>query len=383
MKKSILLTLALSIMCLSCQRKTKEKTIAWQHPVANSTANNQNIKVAILLDTSNSMDGLIDQTKAELWEIVNELSYATCFNKQPNLEIAIYEYGNDNLYPSEGYTRKVLGFSQDLDEVSKSLFSLTTKGGSEYCGTVIYKALEHLDWGNNADDLKLLFIAGNEPFTQGSIDYRDAAAQAKEKDVIINTIFCGNYEQGIDTKWKDGAALTYGDYSAINHNQRTTHIASPYDDTILQLNIQLNSTYVPYGYQGKRKVAMQMQEDTNAQRYSKANAVSRTVSKSSHLYKNSTWDLVDAIEEREVDLEDISNSQLPEELQNKSPQQLKKYVQEQKTKRNKIQEEISKLNEKRRSYIASQSTTKENALGTAILKALRTQGEKKNFVWNL
>ena len=38
----------------------------------------QNIKVALLLDTSNSMDGLIDQAKAQLWEIVNEFSYAKC-----------------------------------------------------------------------------------------------------------------------------------------------------------------------------------------------------------------------------------------------------------------------------------------------------------------
>ena len=36
----------------------------------------QTIKVALLLDTSNSMDGLINQAKAQLWEIVNELSYA-------------------------------------------------------------------------------------------------------------------------------------------------------------------------------------------------------------------------------------------------------------------------------------------------------------------
>ena len=36
------------------------------------------IKVALLLDTSNSMDGLIDQAKAQLWDIVNELSYAKC-----------------------------------------------------------------------------------------------------------------------------------------------------------------------------------------------------------------------------------------------------------------------------------------------------------------
>src|SRR5690606_26228497 len=135
--------------------------------------NKQFIKVALLLDTSNSMDGLIDQAKAQLWEIVNELSYAKCDDAKPNLQIALYEYGNDNLNANEGFIRQVLAFSSDLDEISKQLFSLTTNGGLEYCGEVIQTSLSQLDWGSNPDDLKLIFIAGNELFTQGEISYKD------------------------------------------------------------------------------------------------------------------------------------------------------------------------------------------------------------------
>ncbi len=71
---------------------------------------------------------------------------------------------------------------------------------------------------------------------------------------------------------------------AINHNFETVHIASPYDDTILELNKKLNKTYVAYGSIGQQKLALQAEQDVNAQGYSDANAVSRTVSKSSHLY---------------------------------------------------------------------------------------------------
>ena len=35
---------------------------------------NSSIQLALLLDTSNSMDGLIDQAKSQLWKIVNELA---------------------------------------------------------------------------------------------------------------------------------------------------------------------------------------------------------------------------------------------------------------------------------------------------------------------
>jgi hypothetical protein len=36
----------------------------------------QTIMIALLLDTSNSMDGLIDQAKSQLWKIVNEVAAA-------------------------------------------------------------------------------------------------------------------------------------------------------------------------------------------------------------------------------------------------------------------------------------------------------------------
>src|SRR4030095_9928908 len=39
-------------------------------------AKDQTIMMALLLDTSNSMDGLIDQAKSQLWKIVNELHEA-------------------------------------------------------------------------------------------------------------------------------------------------------------------------------------------------------------------------------------------------------------------------------------------------------------------
>ena len=385
MKKSPLLLLfmvfAVSISCRADITKPfTENVMALE---SNSPLLKKNhIKVALLLDTSNSMDGLIDQAKAQLWEIVNELSYAKCRNERPNLQIALYEYGNDNLNASEGYIRKILSFTDDLDDVSKELFSLTTNGGSEYCGTVIQASLGQLDWGNDADDLKMIFIAGNEPFTQGNVNYKDAVLNAKEKDVVVNTIFCGDYKHGVSSYWKDGAQLAYGDYMAINHNIETVHIASPYDDMILQLNIQLNSTYVPYGQQGNRKVAMQMEQDANAAGYSKANAVSRTITKGSHLYKNSTWDLVDAEEEKDFSYDTLKNEELPEHLKNKSNDEIKRYLTKQRNERERIQLEIANLNEQRRKFIEANKSGASNGLESAMVQAIKKQASKKSYTWN-
>jgi hypothetical protein len=46
------------------------------------------IQMAILLDTSGSMSGLIDQARAELWAIVNEFIYACKDGKTPEFQVA-------------------------------------------------------------------------------------------------------------------------------------------------------------------------------------------------------------------------------------------------------------------------------------------------------
>jgi len=67
------------------------------------------IQLAILLDTSSSMNGLLDQTRNQLWQIVNEFSKAEQNGLKPTLEVAVYEYGNNRLSASNGYIRKVTG----------------------------------------------------------------------------------------------------------------------------------------------------------------------------------------------------------------------------------------------------------------------------------
>ena len=382
--KTVFLVLALStISCNASNKKeNKENRLAVNTPTKKDVEK-QFIKIALLLDTSNSMDGLIDQAKAQLWEIVNELSYAKCEHDDPELKIALYEYGNDRLESSDGYIRQVLDFSGDLDEISEKLFSLTTNGGSEHCGEVIQTSLNQLKWGKNKDDLKLIFIAGNEPFTQGKIDYKDATTNAVEKDVIVNTIFCGNYNNGINGKWLDGAKLTGGDYLNIDQNKEIIHISTPYDDIIIQLNTKLNGTYVSYGSQGYSKMRLQSAQDDNAMELEEVVAVKRAVSKSSKMYKNKSWDLVDAEKEKDFKYNKLDKKTLPKELQNKSTEELKAYVKQKSTERMKIQKEIQKLNKKRTTYIAEKrkASSSEETLDSAMIKAIKKQAKKKNYTW--
>ena len=106
--------------------------------------------------------------------------------------VALFEYGNTNLPASEGYIRQVVPLTDDLDSLSEALFALTTRGGDEYCGQVIDEAIKRLDWTKEPNAYKAIFIAGNEPFTQGPVDYKQACGYAIQNGVIVNTIHCGD-----------------------------------------------------------------------------------------------------------------------------------------------------------------------------------------------
>lgn len=179
----------------------------------------------------------------------------------------------------------------------------------------------------------------------------------------------------------DGAQLTYGEYMAINQNQQTVYVPSPYDDIIIQLNVKLNKTYVPYGSAGKDKSEVQREQDENAADYSKANAVSRTVSKGSHLYTNSSWDLVDAEEEADFSYDKLKKDELPQELKGKTSSEIKKYLEAKRSQRDEIQKQIMELNEQRRKYISENTKETNNGLENAMVQAIKKQAEKKNYMW--
>jgi len=357
----------------------------YAEPVPKETpSKDQTIMLALLLDTSNSMDGLIDQAKSQLWKIVNELSAAKCNDgSRPHIKIALYEYGNDGLSSSAGYIRQVNALTDDLDVISEKLFALTTNGGNEFCGHVIQTSLQQLAWSSSNADLKMIFIAGNEPFTQGHVSYRAACSLAKEKDVVVNTIFCGGFDEGLQTDWKSGADLTGGTYMSIEQNRKTVYIATPYDQQIEAMNNQLNDTYVYYGSSGAYKKQLQSTQDRNAESYGQSNKVERAVSKSSHAYRNSTWDLVDAAKDDEKVISETKEEELPKEMKGMTVQQRTIYVKQKAAERSRIQSEIQSLNQKRQAYITSHTSqeSKDAMLDAAMIKAVKAQAKTKELIW--
>jgi hypothetical protein len=343
------------------------------------------VQLALLLDTSNSMDGLIAQAKTQLWQIVNEFIAAKQGGKAPKVEVALYEYGNNGLAAEKGHVRLVSELSDDLDKISESLFALKTNGGNEFCGWVIRDAVRDLNWNKSSKVYKAIFIAGNEPFTQGPVKYADSCKDAVEHGIIVNTIHCGDAAVGINGKWQDGAKLADGKFMTIETNAQLAHIDAPQDKSIAELNVKLNSTYFAYGAHGAEGKKRQEQQDANAATAPAAPSVqaARAKTKSSANYSNSSWDALDAVKEGKLDLSKVKEEDLPEEIRKVPADKRAEFIAAKQKERTELQDQLRKLSDERDKYVANQMKEQQGGqrLDQAVSGAVREQAAKKAFVF--
>lgn len=382
MSKILLSAILLLNSYFQCSRPVPPQPIVLQIVSPKTDGPKSKIQVALLLDTSNSMDGLIDQAKSQLWKMVNTLASAKKDNQEVELEIALFEYGNNGLNAETGYIRLVQPLGTDLDGLSEKLFTLHTNGGEEYCGWAIQSAQELLAWSKDTAHLKIIVIAGNEPFDQGRIDFRRSCASAVQNDIVINTIHCGDYQTGVNTHWKDGATIGKGKYLNIDTDQKVVHIATPYDEKIIILNERLNRTYLGYGARGAEYKKRQAVQDENAASYGAANAVQRAAAKSKSSYSNADWDVVDAAKNDKDFSSKVQQDELPAELRGKKGAELDKEIARLSAERESIRSELAELERQMQAFIAAESS-KQSATQTldhVLIQAVVDQARAKGFV---
>lgn len=344
------------------------------------------IDVAICLDTSGSMEGLIESAKLKLWTIVNDLAKV---EPTPVLRVAIYQYGHDSLSSASGWVSKELDLTNDLDEVYKKLNSFRTNGGTELVARVTQAALNDLKWSDDKDALRLIFVCGNEPANQDKqVTLESVAELAKKKGVFVNTIYCGPANHPEVPLWRDFAVMAGGKYANIDQNKASTQVVikTPQDAELLTLNSKLNSTYVVYGGKdGSDKQRNQEAQDTNAAKAAPSVALDRLTTKNTALYRCDSWDLVDKMKnDPKFDIKSIKEEELCEELKKLKPDERVEYVKKKAAEREALRKQIDDLNVKRNAYIQEEMKKQpksegDKAFDEALKTTIREQAETKGI----
>lgn len=341
------------------------------------------IDLVICLDTSGSMEGLLESAKQKIWDIVNELAKA---QPKPRLRVGLYAYGTPEYGAESGYVRKLQDLSDDLDSVYAKLTPLKTNGGDEFVARVVRDATNDQPWSADKGALKIIVVAGNEPATQDpKFATPEVCKEAIRRGIVVNTIYCGPASNPEAEGWRDAARVADGQFASIDQQNGTVVIHTPFDKKLAELSADMNSTYLAYGARAKEGLARQEAADHASLAVSAPAAAARAVSKSSSLYANSRWDLVDASKDQDFKLESLREEELPEAMKKQTPKERADYLRGMTEKRAEMQKQVAELDAKRQAWIREEmkkSTGKgDSSFDAAVRQAIRSQAEKKGFAF--
>ena len=332
------------------------------------------VEIVFALDTTGSMGGLIEGAKKKIWSIANEIVRG---KPTPLLRVGLVAYRDKG----DDYVTRVIGLTEDLDKIYEELMKFRAGGGGdgpENVRQALHDSLTKIRWTRGDGVLRIVFLVGDAP---PHLDYTDVpelkeiCESACRAAVIINTVRCGgNVEAG--RIWRDIARRSEGRFVSIDQTGGVVAVATPFDDELSGLSDRLGKTVVAFGKKAEKESLLRAEEKA-ADYAPAAKAVRASVKARSRSVSKD--DLVDAVRDKRVDLEEVDRNELPDELKNMKPEERKKYLEEKSREREEIRKQILEVSKKRDAYIKKELEKrggKRDAFDEVVLEALREQAAK-------
>jgi Mg-chelatase subunit ChlD len=339
------------------------------------------LELVFVLDTTGSMGGLIDGAKQRIWGIINEVMQKP---SKPRVRVGLVAY-RDN---GDEYITKLLPLTEDLDKAYTTLMDYQANGGGDTPENVrkaLAEGVRNAGWSKAGLGMaQIVFLVGDAPPQnyEQEPDVLVTTAEAVRKNMIVNTIQCGNLD-GTRQIWQSIALRGEGKYFAIAQDGGVQAITTPFDPKLAELATKLGKTYVSYGEKKKREVLAMSQSAAESRITSDAALgaqADRAVNKAVNSFQYD-GDLVQDVENEAVRVKDIRTDQLPEEMQKLSVPEREKLITERIAQRKKIRIEIVEISKQRDAYIAAERKKlgRSNGFDTAVAAALREQLLKKGI----
>ncbi|MFL6504068.1 MAG: VWA domain-containing protein [Candidatus Udaeobacter sp.] len=356
----------------------------WQSLPASISPTRQSkprIEVCFVLDTTGSMGGLIEGAKQKIWSIANEMISA---QPTPELKLGLIGYRDRG----DDYVVKSFGLTDDIDAMYGHLREFQAGGGGdtpESVNEALAEAIHKMPWSSDTKVLKIIFLVGDAPphmdYPNG-LKYPDLCREAAKKDLIVNTIQCGEMAE---TKpiWQEIAKLSEGSYVGISQSGNVAVISTPMDKELSRLNERMGATLIPYG---DSKQQAEVHAKYAAAKSAPVSAMADRLTYNSKTGKavQGRGELVDALNDKTLKLDEIDQKQLPAELQKLDNKELQKRVAKARDERADLQKQIVEASKKREAYIQTENKRraaegKGDAFDQKVTETLHAQAAKKGI----
>jgi len=339
------------------------------------------IEVCFVLDTTGSMGGLIEGAKQKIWSIANEMISA---KPTPELKLGLIGYRDRG----DEYVVKSFLLTDDIDSIYGHLRDFKAEGGGdepESVNEALAEAIEKMPWSQDRKVLKIIFLVGDAPPHMDYADgpkYPELCRIAAKKDLIINTVQCGNVAETTPI-WKEIAKLSEGSYAAIAQSGGVAVIATPMDDELAQLNKKIGTTLIPYGDAAlQREVAAKQAFAESAPASAAADRLSYNARTGKAV--QGRGELLDALVNNEVKLDAIDRKDLPREFQKLTKQEMEARIGKTRAERDSLQKEVQEIAKKREAYIQTENKRlaeagKGDGFDEKVAETIHQQAERKGI----
>lgn len=338
------------------------------------------IEVVFALDTTGSMDQLIEGAKRKIWAIADELASA---EPQPELSIGLVAYRDRG----DAYVTQHYPLSSDLDAVYQQLNALSAAGGGdgpESVNQALFEAVHNTSWSDEPNTYRTVFLVGDAPpheDYQNDVPYLHTVKAAVARGIVINTVQCGE-QQETTPIWSAIAQATQGSYASIAQSGGMQQIAAPMDGEIDRLNAELSDTVLPYGASEQQAVVREKA------RVAAAAPAAASASRQSFLSKKGggivtgRGDLLDDVRSGRVDVAKLSKSELPSELRELSPEARSQLLQQRGAQREQIKRKLDALVKERSSYVRVEEQKRRKSgerdgFDSEVMRAVKSQASER------
>ena len=339
------------------------------------------MEVCFVLDTTGSMGGLIEGAKQKIWSIANDMISA---KPTPELRLGLVAYRDRG----DEYVTKTFDLTNDIDAIYGHLQSFKAAGGGdepESVNEALQDAVRKMTWSQDRKVLKIIFLVGDAPPHMDYADgpkYPQVCQEAMKKDLIINTVQCGNIAATAPF-WKKIAQLSEGSYAAIAQSGNMAAIATPVDGELADLNRKLGTTLVAYGSERARRSVATKQLAAEAAPAGVA-ADRLSFNAKSGVAVQGESELLDGLSSGKVKLESVEKDKLPAELQKLDSAELKAEIGKKQKERATVQEQIQKLSKEREEYITAErkrqaAEGKGDSFDEKVAASIRAQAARKGI----
>jgi Mg-chelatase subunit ChlD len=346
------------------------------------------IEVCFVLDTTGSMGGLIAGAKEKIWSMANEIISA---KPTPEVRIGLIAYRDK----TDAYTTKVYPLSNDIDDIYAKLMAFKAQGGGdtpESVNQALNEGVTKMEWSKDQKVLKIIFLVGDAPphmdYKQ-DVKYMDSCKLAMKKDLIINTIQCGNMAATTPI-WMEIARNAEGKFARILQDGGVMAIVTPFDKEIAANNVRLGRTVTVYGdarmqrfAASKNALALSAPAAASADRLHYLSRAKEKDAKAAEVISGG-GDLTDLLANDKLKFADIEEKKLPENVRKMNKKDREAYLTKQVEERKKLQTELNALLKKRSTFIITKRAELKKAgkgggFDEKVGGFIREQAAKKGF----